>query len=48
MRRLTDAKHYLRLAGDTEDSAYLSNVIHAMEGTAKWRIENNKLIMVEN
>ena len=48
MRRLTDAKHYLRLAGDTEDSAYLSNVIRAMEGTAKWRIENNKLIMVEN
>ena len=48
MRRLTDAKHYLRLASDTEDSAYLSNVIRAMEGTAKWRIENNKLIMVEN
>ena len=48
MRRLTDAKHYLRLAGDTEDSAYLSNVIRAMEGTPKWRIENNKLIMVEN
>ena len=48
MRRLTDAKRYLRLTGDTEETAYLSNVIRAMEGTAKWRIEDNKLIVEEN
>ncbi len=47
MRRLTDAKKYLQKAGSSQDAAYLAGVIRAMEGRAKWKLENGRLILEE-
>ena len=47
MKRLTDAKKYLQKAGSSQDAAYLAGVIKAMEGRAKWKLENGRLILEE-
>lgn len=45
--RFMDARKYLRKAGKTEQAIYLGQIIKAMEGDAKWRIENDRLIIIE-
>ena len=42
-KRLTDAKMYLEKAGENDDTIYVYNVIRAMEGKVRWKIENGKL-----
>lgn len=46
-RRLTDAKRFLAAAGQTEQAAYLSVVIQAMEGHCAWKMENGKVVIVQ-
>lgn len=46
VKRLKDAKHYLSMTGDSEQSRYLSSVISAMDGTAKWTMENGKVVLI--
>ena len=48
MRRLTDAKNYLKKAGNLPEAAYLADIIRAMEGKVKWKMENDKVIITEN
>ena len=43
--RLTDAKLYLQKAGNTSEALYVADVIRAMEGTAKWRIEQGRVVI---
>lgn len=45
MQRLTDAKNFLQKAGNTSDAAYVADVIQAMEGTKRWRMENGKVVI---
>lgn len=47
-RRLTDAKRYLQKAGNSEQAQYLANIIKAMEGRAKWKIENGKVEIIND
>ena len=47
MRRLTDAKNFLRKAGNSQEAAYLAGVIKAMEGKAKWKFENDTVVIEE-
>ena len=46
-KRLNDAKKYLQKAGNTEQAKYLGNIIRAMEGDVKWKMEHGVLIVVE-
>lgn len=46
MKRLVDAKRYLRNAGDSKEAQYLRIVMQAMEGKANWKIENDKVILI--
>lgn len=46
VKRLKDARHYLSAAGDTEQTQYLSNIISAMDGTAKWTMEDGRIILI--
>ncbi len=46
-KRLTDAKRFLKKAGNTSEARYVSNVVKAMEGTVKWRIENRRVVVDE-
>ena len=48
MRRLTDAKEFLKKAGNLPEAAYLADIIRAMEGKVKWKMENDKVIITEN
>ena len=47
-QRLTDAKRFLTKAGSSAEAIYLADVIRAMEGTVKWRMEDGKLIIIAN
>jgi len=44
--RLNDAKKYLEKAGDSDAAHYVSDVVKAMEGDAEWRLERNKVILL--
>lgn len=45
--RLVDAKKYLEKAGDTSRQAkYVADVIKAMEGSVDWKIEHDKVIII--
>lgn len=46
--RLNDAKRYLGKAGYGKDATYLSNVIQAMEGSVNWRMEDGRVIIIED
>lgn len=46
LKRLTDAKRYLKGAGDTKQARYLADIIKAMEGKCQWRMENGVLTVV--
>jgi hypothetical protein len=46
-KRLNDAKKYLEKAGNTPEVRYLNNIIKAMEGDAKWKMENNRVVIIE-
>lgn len=46
LKRLTDAKRYLKSAGDTKQARYLADIIKAMEGKCQWRMENGVLTVV--
>lgn len=48
VKRLSDAKTYLSHAGDTEQAKYLADVIQAMTGNCKWKLENGKVVVVDN
>lgn len=48
VKRLSDAKVYLSKAGDSEQAMYLADVIKAMEGNCKWKLENEKIIVVDS
>lgn len=47
-KRLSDAKRYLKKAGETPEAQEVSNVISAMDGTKKWKIENGKVVLLED
>ena len=47
-QRLTDAKRFLTKAGSYAEAIYLADVIRAMEGTVKWRMEDGKVIIIAN
>lgn len=47
VRRLGDAKKYLKEAGNTEQANYVRNVIRAMEGTVNWKMERGNLVISE-
>lgn len=47
MKRLTDAKRYLNNAGNTKQTRYLSDIIKAMEGKCRWRMDNGVLTVIE-
>ena len=44
---LKDAKKYLLRAGNSSQALYLSDVILAMEGEVKWKMEKGRLIITE-
>ena len=46
LKRLTDAKRYIKGAGDTKQARYLADIIKAMEGKCQWRMENGVLTVV--
>lgn len=48
LKRLTDAKRYLKGAGDTKQARYLADIIKAMEGKCKWRMDNGVLTVVDD
>lgn len=48
LKRLTDAKRYLKGAGDTRQARYLADIIKAMEGKCKWRMENGVLTVIDD
>ena len=45
--RLTDARLYLRHAGQTPGALYVADVIRAMEGEANWRMDHGKVVICE-
>lgn len=47
MRRLTDARNYLKKLDATDEASYLEDVIRAMEGTVNWRMEGDKVIVTD-
>lgn len=47
-RRLTDAKRFLANAGDSEQARYLSDIIKAMEGRANWKMENGRVVIIND
>lgn len=46
--RLADAKMYLKRAGYGFEATYLRNVIQAMEGTVDWRMEDGRVMIIED
>lgn len=46
-KRLVDAKKYLQKAGTTRQAKYVSNVIKAMEGSVNWKVQNGRVIVLE-
>lgn len=46
-KRLGDAKKYLAKAGNTMAAQYVANVIKAMEGDVIWKIENGRVVVIE-
>lgn len=44
-KRLSDAKRFLALAGNTDNARYLAGIIKAMEGQCQWHIENGKVVV---
>lgn len=47
-KRLTDAKQFLQHAGNSNEAQYLADVISAMEGKCKWKMEDGKVIIVDS
>lgn len=47
-KRLTDAKQFLLHAGNSNEAQYLADVISAMEGKCKWKMEDGKVIIVDS
>lgn len=47
MKRLYDAKRFLKNAGNTPQALYLSDVISAMEGNCSWKLIDGKVIINE-
>ncbi len=45
--RLNDAKKYLQKSGDTRSAQYVSNVIKAMEGEVNWKLERNRVVVLD-
>ncbi|MBO4905645.1 MAG: hypothetical protein J5486_01245 [Bacteroidaceae bacterium] len=45
--RLVDAKKYLKKAGNSQQAKYVNDVIRAMEGSVKWKLENGRVIVFE-
>lgn len=45
VKRLADAKHYLKRAGISANARYLQDVISAMEGSKPWKIENERVVI---
>ena len=46
-KRLGDAKKYLAKAGNTMAAQYVGNVIKAMEGDVIWKMENGRVVVIE-
>lgn len=47
IRRLADARRYLNKAGYGPEATYLNDVIQAMEGSVEWRIEDGRVVIIE-
>ena len=47
-KRLTDAKKFLKKAGTLKESRYVNDVIKAMEGSAHWKIESKRVVIIED
>ena len=48
MQRLTDARRMLGRCLPSREKQYLSDVIRAMEGSVKWKMENGKVTISDN
>ena len=48
MQRLTDAKRLLGSVMPSREKQYLTDVIRAMEGSVKWKMENGKVTISDN
>lgn len=46
-KRFSDARKYLKKAGNGENAQYVANVLKAMEGNVNWKIENKRLVIYE-
>ncbi|MBR4897857.1 MAG: hypothetical protein IKZ48_03620 [Prevotella sp.] len=46
-KRLVDAKKYLQKAGTSRQAKYVGNVIKAMEGNVNWKIQNGRVVVIE-
>lgn len=44
-KRLTDAKRFLKQAGNGEQASYLADVINAMEGNCQWKLVDGKVVI---
>lgn len=45
VKRLTDAKRFLKNAGNIPQAQYLANVIKAMEGKCQWTMQGGKVVV---
>ena len=47
-KRLTDAKKFLKKAGSLKEARYVGDVIKAMEGSAPWKIESKRVVIIDD
>jgi hypothetical protein len=45
--RLTDAKYFLKKAGNLKETRYVRDVIKAMEGDVHWKIESKRIVVID-
>ena len=47
-KRLNDARKYLEKAGNSMAAQYVSDVIKAMEGDVNWKIQNGRVVIIND
>lgn len=47
-KRIKDAKKFLKKAGTLKEARYVNDVIRAMEGDARWKIESKRIVIVDD
>lgn len=46
-KRMTDAKYFLKKAGNLKETRYVRDVIRAMEGDVQWKIESKRVVIID-